>query len=73
MIWQHSAHHLHLHLSYIYTYVQGVFSQHSADQLDLNLSPIEYMQKKFPGKYKDMQDWRTAVGRFGVTGASMLL
>ncbi len=46
-----------------------MFSQHSADQLDLHLSPIEYMQKKFPGKYKDMQDWRTAVGRFGVTGA----
>ena len=50
-----------------------MFSQHSADQLDLHLSPIEYMQKKFPGKYKDMQDWRTAVGRFGVTGTSMPL
>ena len=46
----------------------GIFSQHSADQLDLNLTPIEYMQKRFPGKFKDMQDWRTAVGRFGVTG-----
>jgi len=33
----------------------GIFSQHSADQLDLNLTPIEYIQKKFPGKYKDLQ------------------
>ena len=46
----------------------GIFSQHSADQLDLDLTPIEYMQKRFPGKFKDLQDWRTAVGRFGVTG-----
>ena len=50
----------------------GVFSQHSTDQLDLDLTPIEYIQKKFPGKYKDLQDWRTAVGRFGVTGAQQM-
>ena len=50
----------------------GVFSQHSADQLDLKLTPIEYLQKRFPGKYKDLQDWRTAVGRFGVTGAQQM-
>lgn len=50
----------------------GIFSQHSADQLDLNLTPIEYIQKKFPGKYKDLQDWRTAVGRFGVSGAQQM-
>jgi len=40
--------------------------------LDLNLTPIEYIQKKFPGKFKDMQDWRTAVGRFGVTGSQQM-
>lgn len=50
----------------------GIFSQHSAEQLELDLSPIDYIQKKFPGKFKDMQDWRTAVGRFGVTGSQQM-
>mmetsp|Transcript_49914 Transcript_49914/g.118307 ORF Transcript_49914/g.118307 Transcript_49914/m.118307 type:complete len:690 (+) Transcript_49914:57-2126(+) len=50
----------------------GVFSQHSAEQLELDLSPIEYMQKKFPGRYNDAQAWRTAVGRFGITGEQQM-
>ncbi|EKX50744.1 hypothetical protein GUITHDRAFT_157245 [Guillardia theta CCMP2712] len=50
----------------------GVFDQHMAEKLDLDLSPIEYMQKRFPGKFKDLQDWRTAVGRFGVTGKQQM-
>mmetsp|Transcript_58811 Transcript_58811/g.144154 ORF Transcript_58811/g.144154 Transcript_58811/m.144154 type:complete len:1107 (+) Transcript_58811:64-3384(+) len=46
----------------------GSFNQHSADQLDPDMSPISYIQSKFPDKFKDQQEWRTAVGRFGITG-----
>lgn len=47
------------------------YSQHSADQLPYDLSPIEYFQGLFSEKYpeKDVQAWRTQLGRFGLTGA----
>ncbi|CAO1633182.1 unnamed protein product [Sympodiomycopsis kandeliae] len=48
----------------------GKYSQHSADQLPYEKSPIEYIQSayadKFPGK--DVQFWRAQIGRFGLTG-----
>lgn len=46
----------------------GRFNQHSADQLDPEMTPIQYIQNKFPDMFKDQQEWRTAVGRFGITG-----
>lgn len=49
----------------------GKYSQHSADQLPYEKSPLEYMEgrysQKFPGK--DMQFWRQQLGRFGLSGA----
>ncbi|KAG6865352.1 hypothetical protein C0991_003275 [Blastosporella zonata] len=47
------------------------YSQHSADQLPYDLSPIEYFQQLFSQKYpeKDIQAWRSQLGRFGLTGA----
>ncbi|KAF9011871.1 P-loop containing nucleoside triphosphate hydrolase protein [Cyathus striatus] len=47
------------------------YSQHSADQLPYDTSPIEYFQKLFGEKYpeKDMQAWRAQLGRFGLSGA----
>lgn len=50
----------------------GRYHQHSADQLEFDLSPVEYMRKKFPGAHKDLQGWRSAVGRFGITGDQQL-
>ncbi|PWN19174.1 putative iron inhibited ABC transporter 2 [Microstroma glucosiphilum] len=49
----------------------GKYSQHSADQLPYDKSPIEYMQSKFMEKHpgKDIQFWRGQIGRFGLTGA----
>ncbi|KAF5337954.1 hypothetical protein D9611_015029 [Ephemerocybe angulata] len=46
------------------------YSQHSADQLPYDLSPIEYFQKLFSIKYpeKDAQAWRAQLGRFGLSG-----
>lgn len=47
------------------------YSQHSADQLPYDKSPIEYFQSLFAEKYpeKDVQAWRAQLGRFGLSGA----
>ncbi|CAO3628785.1 unnamed protein product [Cunninghamella blakesleeana] len=47
----------------------GKYSQHSADQLDLDLSPIDYMKKKFPHVSTETDHWRRTIGRYGLTGA----
>ncbi|TEB32068.1 P-loop containing nucleoside triphosphate hydrolase protein [Coprinellus micaceus] len=46
------------------------YSQHSADQLPYDQSPIEYFQTLFSQKYpeKDIQAWRAQLGRFGLSG-----
>ncbi|KAI8980429.1 P-loop containing nucleoside triphosphate hydrolase protein [Pilobolus umbonatus] len=46
----------------------GKYSQHSNDQLDNDLSPIDYMRKKFPNEGSDMEHWRRQLGRYGLTG-----
>jgi len=49
----------------------GRYHQHSAEQLDMELTPIEYVIKQF-GKDKktwEEKDWRSLVGRFGISGA----
>lgn len=47
------------------------YSQHSADQLPYDKSPIEYFQSIFYEKYpeKDAMAWRQQLGRFGLSGA----
>ncbi|TFY82078.1 hypothetical protein EWM64_g1926 [Hericium alpestre] len=47
------------------------YSQHSADQLPYDKSPLEYFQTLFAQKYpeKDLQAWRAQLGRFGLSGA----
>ncbi|KAG1758928.1 P-loop containing nucleoside triphosphate hydrolase protein [Suillus occidentalis] len=46
------------------------YSQHSADQLPYDKSPIEYFQSIFYEKYpeKDAMAWRQQLGRFGLSG-----
>ncbi|KAK3758024.1 hypothetical protein RRG08_006605 [Elysia crispata] len=46
----------------------GRYHQHLADQLDLDLSALEYMMKCYP-EIKDREEMRKIVGRFGLTGA----
>jgi len=42
------------------------FNQHFVDQLDMNLTPLQYMRNEFPDiPEEDMRSW---LGRFGVTG-----
>ncbi|KIY46839.1 P-loop containing nucleoside triphosphate hydrolase protein [Fistulina hepatica ATCC 64428] len=47
------------------------YSQHSADQLPYDLSPIEYFQRLFREKFpeKDVMAWRAQLGRFGLSGS----
>ncbi|KAI8902200.1 P-loop containing nucleoside triphosphate hydrolase protein [Globomyces pollinis-pini] len=50
----------------------GVYSQHSADQLSLDKSAVDYLRSKFPQMPQDLPYWRQNVGRFGLTGNSQL-
>lgn len=47
------------------------YSQHSADQLPYDKSPLEYFESLYKQKFpdKDTQFWRQQIGRFGITGA----
>ncbi|KAJ7070325.1 P-loop containing nucleoside triphosphate hydrolase protein [Mycena belliarum] len=47
------------------------YSQHSADQLPYDQSPIEYFQQLFSQRFPeiDIQGWRSQLGRFGLSGA----
>jgi len=44
------------------------YHQHSTDQLDLDMTPLEYMNAQFPEKKLEVEAWRGRVGRFGVSG-----
>ena len=46
----------------------GVYSQHSAEQLDLTQSPLEFVRTKFSKISQDYQYWRQQLGRYGLTG-----
>jgi ATP-binding cassette subfamily F protein 2 len=46
----------------------GVYSQHSADQLDLSKTPLEFVRDKFSNISQDLQYWRGQLGRYGLTG-----
>uniref|UniRef100_A0A915Q752 ABC transporter domain-containing protein n=1 Tax=Setaria digitata TaxID=48799 RepID=A0A915Q752_9BILA len=44
----------------------GYFSQHHVDQLDMNISGMEVLEKRFPGKTQE--EYRAVLGRFGLSG-----
>ncbi|GBN40450.1 ATP-binding cassette sub-family F member 3 [Araneus ventricosus] len=46
--------------------VIGYFTQHHVDQLDMNVSSLEFLAKRFPGK--PSEEYRRQLGCFGVTG-----
>jgi len=60
--------HSHLRFSY--------YNQHSEDQLDLDMTPIDFLMKKFAKgittkdgfKQLDYDSWRQVLGRFGISG-----
>ncbi|ODQ62520.1 hypothetical protein WICANDRAFT_66775 [Wickerhamomyces anomalus NRRL Y-366-8] len=46
----------------------GVYSQHSADQLDLTKTALEFVRDKFSHISQDYQYWRGQLGRYGLSG-----
>lgn len=48
----------------------GLYSQHSADQLDLTKSALDFVRDKYPEKSQDYQYWRQQLGRYGLSGES---
>ncbi|GCB75919.1 hypothetical protein scyTo_0018279 [Scyliorhinus torazame] len=45
----------------------GRYHQHLQDQLELDLSPLEYMMKCYP-EIKEKEDMRKIIGRYGLSG-----
>jgi len=50
----------------------GRYHQHSVEQLDLTLSPVDYFRAKFAHLNFDMETWRAKIGQFGITGNQQL-
>ncbi|CAG9994043.1 unnamed protein product [Clonostachys byssicola] len=48
----------------------GLYSQHSAEQLDLTKSALDFVRDKYSEKSQDYQYWRQQLGRYGLTGDS---
>merc|ERR1712213_229538 len=45
----------------------GRYHQHLHELLEMDLSPLDYMMKKFP-EFKERDEMRKIVGRYGITG-----
>ncbi|KAL2759147.1 hypothetical protein ACRALDRAFT_2100705 [Sodiomyces alcalophilus JCM 7366] len=48
----------------------GLYSQHSAEQLDMTKSALEFVRDKYSHMSQDYQYWRQQLGRYGLTGES---
>ncbi|KAF1811952.1 hypothetical protein P152DRAFT_458904 [Eremomyces bilateralis CBS 781.70] len=48
----------------------GMYSQHSAEQLDLTKSALDFVRDKYSSKSQDYQYWRSQLGKYGLTGES---
>jgi len=48
----------------------GVYSQHSAEQLDLTKSALDFVRDKYHTISQDYQYWRQQLGRYGLSGES---
>jgi len=46
----------------------GMYSQHSAEQLDLTKSALDFVRDKYSDKSQDVQYWRQQLGKYGMTG-----
>jgi ATP-binding cassette, subfamily F, member 2 len=46
----------------------GMYSQHSADQLDLTKSALEFVREKYKEKSQEYQYWRQQLGKYGLSG-----
>lgn len=55
--------------------VLGRFHQHSAEVLDPEASPVDYISRKFQARHpqKKLEDWRSVVGTYGIPSEYHLL
>lgn len=46
----------------------GRFHQHSAEVLDFEMSPVDYISSKYQQRYPDnrLEEWRAVVGTYGI-------
>jgi ATP-binding cassette subfamily F protein 2 len=63
----HGAIRRHIHLSI------GRFHQHSIDQLDPSAVVLDFIMAQFPDRKLDVQEWRTVVGKYGISGKVQLM
>lgn len=49
----------------------GRYHQHLAEELDLNLSALDYMMKQFP-EIKEREEMRKIIGRYGLSGRQQI-
>lgn len=49
----------------------GRYHQHLAEELDLNLTALEFMMKEFP-EVKEKEEMRKIIGRYGLTGRQQI-
>mmetsp|Transcript_2625 Transcript_2625/g.3789 ORF Transcript_2625/g.3789 Transcript_2625/m.3789 type:complete len:599 (+) Transcript_2625:107-1903(+) len=52
----------HLNLTF------GRYHQHSVEQLDEKMTPLEFVPSQFKDIKKEEQEWRSHLGRFGISG-----
>ncbi|KAI5790316.1 P-loop containing nucleoside triphosphate hydrolase protein [Geopyxis carbonaria] len=48
----------------------GMYSQHSAEQLDLTKSALDFVRDKYSDRSQDYQYWRQQLGKYGLSGES---
>lgn len=48
----------------------GMYSQHSAEQLDLTKSSLDFVRDKYSDRSQDYQYWRQQLGKYGLSGES---
>jgi ATP-binding cassette subfamily F protein 2 len=46
----------------------GRYQQHSVDQLDMLVTPLQFMRKTFAHMELEEEQWRSVIGRSGITG-----
>ncbi|RYH31358.1 MAG: hypothetical protein EON54_21340 [Alcaligenaceae bacterium] len=49
----------------------GMYSQHSAEQLDLTKNALEFVRDRYPQVSQDYQYWRQQLGKYGTLDTPM--
>jgi ATP-binding cassette subfamily F protein 2 len=50
----------------------GRYHQHSTDQLDLTMTPLDFLKSSFPQLKQEDEQWRAILGSYGINGSMQL-